>query len=126
MPNPPHDPAHLAALGRDWIAAWNSRDLERVLSLYAEDAEMTSEHIPALGFDASGTLRGKDRLRAYWSTALRRLPDLHFELIDLFVSPDSVIVFYRNQRDMKICEYLRLNAGGRIRQGSANHLAAQA
>ena len=51
MPNPPYDAAHLAALGRDWIAAWNSRDLERVLSLYAEDAEMTSEHIPALGIE---------------------------------------------------------------------------
>jgi len=28
-----HDAAHLAALGRIWIAAWNSRDLERVLAL---------------------------------------------------------------------------------------------
>ena len=54
-----HEAAHLAALGREWIAAWNSRDLERVLALYAENSEMTSDRIPALGFDASGTLRGK-------------------------------------------------------------------
>ena len=108
------------------LSAWNSHDLERVLALYTEDAEMTSDKIQALGFEASGTLRGKDRLRAYWSTALKRVPDLHFELIDLFVRPDSVILFYRNQRDMKICEYLRLDAAGRIRHGSANHLAAHA
>ncbi|WP_407164890.1 nuclear transport factor 2 family protein [Bradyrhizobium sp. ORS 111] len=116
-----HDPARLAALGRDWIAAWNSHDLERVLSLYAEETEMTSDRIPALGFGASGTVRGKERLRAYWSTALAKLPDLHFELIDLFVSPDSIVVFYQNERGMKICEYLRLDAEGKIRQGSANH-----
>jgi ketosteroid isomerase-like protein len=122
MPNPPHEPARLATLGREWIAAWNSHDLERVLAMYAEDSEMTSEHIPALGFDASGTLRGKDRIRAYWGTALQRLPDLHFELIDTYVSPDSIVVFYQNERGAKICEYLRLNDEGKIRQGSANHL----
>jgi ketosteroid isomerase-like protein len=123
MSSAPHDPARLTALGKEWIAAWNARDLERVLTLYSEDTEMTSALIPALGFDASGTVHGKDRLRAYWSTALRRLPDLHFDLIDLFVSPDSLVVFYANERGQKICEYLRLDAEGRIRQGSANHLA---
>jgi ketosteroid isomerase-like protein len=117
-----HEATHLAALGRDWIAAWNSHDLERVLALYAEDTEMTSDRIPALGFDASGTVRGKPTLRAYWSKALSMIPNLHFELIDTYVSPDSVVVFYQNERSKKICEYLRLDAEGKIRQGSANHL----
>jgi predicted ester cyclase len=72
------------------------------------------------------TLRGKDRLRAYRETALQRLPDLHFDLIDLFVSPDSVVVFYRNESGMRICEYLRLDAAGKLKQGSANHLTHSA
>ena len=118
-----HEPTRMAALGRDWIAAWNARDLERVLALYAEDFEMTSDRIPALGFDASGTLRGKADVRAYWSKGLTMLPNLHFELIDTFVSPDSVVVFYQNERGKKICEYLRVDAEGKIKQGSANHLA---
>ena len=123
MPSSHHDATHLVTLGREWIAAWNSHDLERVLALYAEDSEMTSDKIPALGFDVSGTLRGKDRLRAYWSKALQLLPNLHFDLIDTYVSPDSIVVFYQNERGAKICEYLRLDAEGKIRQGSANHLA---
>ena|SRR5271154_2200787 len=118
-----HQAADLAALGREWIAAWNSRDLERVLALYADDSEMTSDRIPALGFDASGTVRGKANLRAYWGKALELLPGLHFTLIDTYVSPDSVVVFYQNERAAKICEYLRLDAAGKIKQGSANHLA---
>lgn len=61
-----HDATQLAALGREWIAAWNSRDLERVLALYAEDAEMTSDKIQALGFDSAGTLAGKAKIRIYW------------------------------------------------------------
>ena len=124
MPHQHHDAAHLAALGREWIAAWNSRDLEHVLTLYADDCEMTSDKIQALGFDSSGTLRGKAKPRMYWGKALQQLaPNLHFELIDTYVSPDSVVVFYQNENGVKICEYLRLDAEGKITQGSANHLA---
>ena len=123
MQSPHHAAADIAALGREWIAAWNSHDLERVLALYTDDAEMTSDKIQALGFEASGTLRGKDRLRAYWGKALAMLPNLRFDLIDTYVSPDSVVVFYQNEREPQICEYLRLDATGKIRQGSANHLA---
>ena len=122
MAQPHHDPAFCAALGRQWIDAWNSHDLERILALYADDTEMTSDKIPALGFDPSSTVRGKERLRQYWRKGLDLLPNLHFTLIDLYVSPDSLVVFYRNERGANICEYLRLNADGRIKQGSANHL----
>ena len=118
-----HAPSDLAALGREWVEAWNARDLERVLTLYSEDAEMTSDRIPSLGFGASGTVHGKAELRAYWSKALSLIPNLHFKLIDTYVSPDSIVVFYQNERGDRICEYLRLNAAGKIRQGSANHLA---
>ncbi|MCS3502233.1 ketosteroid isomerase-like protein [Bradyrhizobium japonicum] len=121
--SPHHQPSTLAALGRTWVEAWNTRDLERVLTLYDEAAVMTSDRIPAMGFDASGTVRGKDALRAYWGKALALLPELHFRLIDLFVSPDSVVVFYENERGKRICEYLRVNDAGLIVQGSANHLA---
>jgi ketosteroid isomerase-like protein len=117
-----HDPAYCAALGKQWIDAWNSRDLDRVLALYSDDSEMTSDKIPLLGFDPTGTVRGKERLRQYWSKGLQLLPNLHFTLIDVYVSPDSLVVFYENERGAKICEYLRLNTDGKIRQGSANHL----
>jgi ketosteroid isomerase-like protein len=123
MPASHHPPSQLAALGRTWVDAWNTHDLERVLSLYAEDTEMTSDLIPAMGFDPSGTVRGKADLRAYWSKALALIPELHFTLIDTYVSPNSVVVLYQNERGKKICEYLRLDATGKIRQGSANNLA---
>ena len=117
-----HQPSTLATLGRTWVEAWNARDLERVLTLYDDAAVMTSDRIPSMGFDASGTVHGKDELQAYWSKALALIPNLHFTLIDVYVSPDSVVVFYENERGKKICEYLRVNDAGLIVQGSANHL----
>jgi len=122
MPSP-YDATRLTALGHEWIAAWNARDLERVLALYDDGFEMTSPHIHTMGFDPSGTLRGKACVREFWATALARVPDLHFELIDLFMSPDSVVVLYQNERGGEVCEYLRLDAHGRIAQASGNYAA---
>ena len=122
------DDAHpdLAALGKRWIEAWNSRDLDQILSLYADDAEMTSDGIVRLGFAVQGSVRGKQNLRAYWSKALAILPHLHFTPKGFFTSPNSVVVHYTNDRDQTICEYLRVGQvganAGLIVQGSANHL----
>jgi ketosteroid isomerase-like protein len=116
-----HAPADLATLAREWIAAWNSRDLNRVLALYTDDSEMSSPKIAALGFDDSGTLRGTDALRAYWSKALTFRPHLHFTLIETFVSPDSIALLYHDEAGKQVCEYLRLDDTGLIRQASGNY-----
>lgn len=117
-----HDSSKLTALGHEWIARWNSHDLEHILALYADDAEMTSDVIALRGLDPTGTLQGKERLRFYWGKAFTARPKLHFTLIEAFVSPDSVVVHYTDENGKRICEYLRLDASGKIRQGSANHL----
>ncbi len=112
----------LVELGQQWIDAWNSRDLERVLTFYADDAEMTSDLIVRLGFSVQGSLRGKHNLRAYWTKGLAAASELHFKAIGIYTSPNSLIVHYENQRGQKICEYLRVGRDGKIVQGSANHL----
>jgi hypothetical protein len=94
----------LVALGEAWISAWNSRDLDRILALYAEDAEMTSDGIVRLGFTVQGSVTP----------------------LGFITSPNSVVVHYTNDRGQTICEYLRVGQAGAnaglIVQGSANHL----
>jgi len=116
------DRQQLIELGHRWIAAWNTRDLDHILALYADNAEMTSRRIVELGLAVQGSLRGKENLRAYWSKGLALAPTLNFKLIALYTSPNSVIVHYENHRGRMICEYLRVDRTGRIVQGSANHL----
>ena len=116
-----HATADLQKLASEWIAAWNARDLDQVLALYTDDSEMTSPYIVKLGFADSGTLRGKDKLRAYWSKALTFRPKLHFTLVEAFISPDSVALLYQNEFGKQVCEYLRLDDAGLIRQASGNY-----
>ena len=116
-----HASADLLKLAGEWIAVWNTRDVEQVLALYTDDSEMTSPYIVSLGFEPGGTLRGKDALRAYWSKALTLRPNLHFTLLEAFVGPDSVALLYRNDLGKQVCEYLRLDDAGLIKQASGNY-----
>ena len=49
------DHAFAADFAREWIAAWNSHDLERIFAHYTDDFSMSSPLIVQRGFDPSGT-----------------------------------------------------------------------
>src|SRR5688572_4639160 len=99
------------AFAADWIDSWNSADIERILAHYTDDFAMTSPYIVELYGIADGTLRGKDKVRAYWSAGLAIRPALHFELIDVYAGVDSVAIRYRSTtRGRIVIEYIRFNA----------------
>lgn len=75
--------AEAVAFVAEWMDAWNSHDLERILEHYADDVEYWSPFIAALAEPgapgADGRLSGKDTVRAYFAAALDKYSDLHFE-----------------------------------------------
>lgn len=83
-----------------WLAAWNAHDLEAILSHYTDDFEMTSPYIVQIAAQASGKLQGKAAVGAYWRTALEKMPNLHFELINVLVGIDSVTINYHGARGL--------------------------
>lgn len=106
---------------REWVEAWNAHDLDRVLSHYTDDFEMSSPFIVNFTGEPSGTLRGKDQVGAYWRTALERLPDLHFELIEVFTCVDSLTIYYKAVLGKLGTEVLFLDESGRARKALAHY-----
>jgi hypothetical protein len=91
--------AHVFA--SQWIACWNSHDLGTVLRHYSDDVEITTPMIRlATGIEA-GTLSGKDAVGRYWKSALEKLPDLHFELIDVTTGVNSIVLYYKSLCSIK-------------------------
>jgi hypothetical protein len=84
----------------EWIAAWNSHDLDRVLSHYADDFEMSSPIIAQIAGEPSGKLKGKKAVGAYWRSGLKLIPDLHFELVSTLVGATSITLYYKGHRGM--------------------------
>jgi ketosteroid isomerase-like protein len=72
-----------AAFVAGWMAAWNSHDVEGILEHYAEDVEYFSPIIAAMAEPgtpgADGRLDGQEAVRAYFTAALGKYPDLHFD-----------------------------------------------
>jgi ketosteroid isomerase-like protein len=94
---------HFAA---DWIEAWNSHDLDKILAHYADDFEMTSPFIIERTSEASGMLKGKVAIRAYWQIGLAMTPPLKFDLIQLMVGVNSITLYYRRASGQFAAEVL--------------------
>lgn len=91
---------------QNWLRDWNAHDLDAVLAHYSNDVMFTSPIAKAVFPETGGVLRGKAALREYWREGLRRIPDLRFELVNLYVGVDSLVINYRNQRGGLVNEVL--------------------
>jgi ketosteroid isomerase-like protein len=107
--------------GQEWVDSWNSHDLDRILSHYADDFQMTSPFIVTMMNEPTGTIKGKEKVRAYWAQALERLPDLHFDLIEVLASVDSITVYYNAVLGKRAAEVLFLDDNGKVRRAVAHY-----
>ena len=109
----------------EWIAAWNSHDLDRILGLYAEDVEVTSPLVETVLGPGCVTVRGKEGLRAYWGAALDRYPELRFTLYRAYAGVRSVVVHYRSVQGLVGAECVELDESGLVRRVLAHYALGQ-
>jgi ketosteroid isomerase-like protein len=113
------DEAH--SLAHHWIQAWNSHDLDAIMSHYSEDVVLMSPLAAKLLGDPAGTVRGKAALRAYFQTGLEFYPQLKFDLIDVMWGLFSVVLYYTNQNSAKSGEFMEVGENGKITRVVANY-----
>jgi len=104
-----------------WLRNWNAHDLDAILTHYADDVVFTSPIAKAVSPETDGVLRGKVALREYWREGLRRIPDLRFELVNLYVGVHSLVINYRNQRGGLVNEVLIFD-GDQVVSGHGTYL----
>jgi ketosteroid isomerase-like protein len=109
----------------EWIAAWNSHDLEAILSHYAPQVVLTSPVAAKLTGETSGTIHGKDALRRYFAKGLELFPNLEFSLIDVMQGLSSVVVYYENPRDTRTGEFMEFDDEGKVVRVVANYSIAE-
>ena len=108
--------------GQDWVTAWNSHDLERILAHYDEEVELTSPVALKLLNNGDGVVRGKSALRQYFLRGIQAYPERHFELIDVLWGVETVVVYYSNNvRGSKAAEVMQVTSAGKIRRVWANY-----
>jgi hypothetical protein len=105
----------------DWIGSWNSHNLDDILSHYSDDLEITTPMIKlAIGID-TGSLKGKESVKDYWQKALDKIPDLHFELVEVTTGVNSVALYYKSVMNKMAIEVMFFNHEGKVNRMFAHY-----
>lgn len=112
-------------IAKNWIEAWNSHDLERILSHYAEDVEFIANTVASRWQRPDGAIKGKADLRRHFARGLELASDLHFEMQGFFTCPRGYAVLYRRENGNCAIDAVRLNEVGMAVSVTAYYAAPQ-
>jgi len=105
----------------DWLRAWNSHDLDAIMSHYAPEIVLTSPVAARLLNDHSGVVAGKLALRNYFKQGLEAYPNLAFELLGVMWGISSVVLYYKNQKGTMSGEFMELDPNLKVVRVVANY-----
>jgi limonene-1,2-epoxide hydrolase len=98
-----------------WFEAFNTHDLEKLLSLYHQTAKHYSPKLKIRLPETQGLIRGKDALRHWWQDAFDRIPSLNYEVIKLTADEQQVFMEYirhaDGDEDLMVGEVLEIENG---------------
>ena len=104
-----------------WTEAWNSHDLDKIMSHYSTDIVLVSPIAAKILNQPSGVVKGKEALRAYFKRGLEAYPELRFELIDVMWGLSSIVLYYANQKAAKTGEFMEIDADLKVTRVVANY-----
>lgn len=103
------------SIAHAWFDAFNSHNLEKLLSLYDDEAQHYSPKLKIRHPETKGLVIGKNALRSWWQDAFDRLPTLHYKVTSLTSNSDRVFMEYIrsvvNEEEMLVAEVLEIKEG---------------
>jgi hypothetical protein len=109
----------VAAIARHWDAGWNGRDVDVIMSPFADAVVFSSPGVAKITGDADRrTVDGKPALREYCVEALRRAGDVRYTLHEALAGVATVVLVYTchlpDGSDRPGADLLRVDADGKV------------
>jgi len=102
-------------IATNWFDAFNEHNLERLLSLYHNEAQHYSPKLKIRQPETNGMISGNAALRAWWQDAFDRLPTLNYIPTTLTANEDRIFMEYirkvAGEPDMQVAEVLEIKDG---------------
>jgi len=105
----------------EWLDAWNKHDVGLIMKHYADSIEFCSPVVQKVLGDPKGVVSGIDNLRDYFSKQLKKFSTLQFQLLDVFTSPQSIVLYYKINRGLLAAEVMILDDQMRAIKVYANY-----
>ncbi|GEC79802.1 nuclear transport factor 2 family protein [Flavobacterium aquatile] len=100
------------SIAHSWFEAFNAHNLEKLLSLYDDEAQHFSPKLKVRHPETKGLIIGKNALRTWWQEAFDRLPTLNYKVTSITSSPDRVFMEYvrtvEGEDEMLVAEVLEI------------------
>nr|WP_315201596.1 nuclear transport factor 2 family protein [uncultured Flavobacterium sp.] len=110
------------AFAEEWIIAWNSHNLETILTHYSDDFTIESPLALKLFPKTKGTVIGKENVRNYWTWGLENNPTLKFEILDILIGVNSLTIYYINiATNRKAVEVMSFNSDMKVNKAIVNY-----
>src|SRR5262245_17203212 len=108
-----------------WVAAFESKDLDRVLAFYTNDVIFHSPLVARLSHDPSGTVQGKAALRAYVKKGFEVFDHIKFTVLDVLRGVDSIAIHYKGITGTHVVEVLFFDKDGMVRESYVHYSSAE-
>ena len=103
--------AYAQSKAQNWVDAWNRRDLDAVMTHYADDVSVCSPLVKRRLQKSDGWLHGKSALRDYFAIGMGN-PDLHFTLQSVHLGVQSMSMVYARENGIQVVDTMELSADG--------------
>ena len=108
---------------QEWAQEWNSHDLEKIMSHYADEVVLTSPTAARLLKDPAGKVVGKQALRNYFSVGLQAYPNLMFRVLDVACGIPAIVIYYENQNGVRVFEQIEFGPDQKVVRVNAHYSA---
>jgi hypothetical protein len=99
----------------NWLQAFNSKNLENLLSLYHPQALHYSPKLKIAKPETEGLIKGKKELEMWWKEAFVRLPGLQYIATRFTADEEQVFIEYvrkvPGEKDLLVGEVLEIKEG---------------
>jgi hypothetical protein len=110
------DKPHLKKAALQWINDWNQRNIDDVMSHYAEDVKLYSPTVIRRWNKADGKLEGKKAIEQHFRKGLEEMPDLHFEFQSILYGIESVVLIYKRETGILASDIVLFNEQGKVKE----------
>ena len=101
------------SIAHSWFEAFNAHNLEKLLSLYDDEATHFSPKLKIKHPETNGLISGKLELHSWWNEAFTQIPSLHYKVTSLTANSDRVFLEYirsvADEQDTLVAEVLVIN-----------------
>jgi hypothetical protein len=100
----------------EWIAAWNSGNLEKILDRYTDDVILYSAAAKRRWNAAEGKLTGKGAVENHFLKAFEEVPGMQLEFVTLLTGTEGVLLIYKRETGKIAADLVLFDDLGKIKE----------